>query len=318
VREVTPANQREGIAVRFCPTGGIPRLTVDMPIETLLETQNPDGGWPYTRGSSWTEPTVYAILALLAAGESAMAGRGIDWITSLRRSDGGWAPRTGVDESTWVTGLVALLPPERLGRAGYDGAIRWLLRTTGEESAFIYRLREFLLGNSQPPEQKFPGWPWVPGAAAWVGPTSVAILALRQAARRGASPGMEKRLEEGRGFLLAHMCKEGGWNHGSVRPLGYESNPYPETTGMALAALAGAPSPEVDRALGVARQFLAECRSADALNWLRLGLMAHGQLPAGYCAPAVPCRTIPETALDLLVARKDNPLLGAILQGARG
>ncbi len=289
-----------------------------MPIETLLERQNPDGGWPYTHGGSWTEPTVYAILALLAAGKSDAADRGMRWIVSARRPDGGWAPRGGVDQSTWVTGLVALLPPGRLGRPHYEEAVRWLLRISGEESAFTYRLREFLLGNAPPPEQKFPGWPWVPGAAAWVGPTSIAILALRQAARRGASPALEKRLESGRGFLLAHMCRDGGWNHGSVRPLGYESNPYPETTGMALTALAGTKSPEVDRALAVARQFLAECRSADALNWLRLGLMAHGQLPPDYCAPTVTYRTIPETALGLLVAQKDNPLLGAIPAGERG
>ncbi|HTX37775.1 MAG TPA: prenyltransferase/squalene oxidase repeat-containing protein [Bryobacteraceae bacterium] len=289
-----------------------------MPIENLLERQNPDGGWPYSHGGSWTEPTVYAILASLAAGERDAADRGMRWIVSARRPDGGWAPCGGVDQSTWVTGLVALLPPERLGRPYYEEAVRWLLRTTGEESAFSYRLREFLLGNSPPPEQKFPGWPWVPGAAAWVGPTSIAILALRQAARRGASPPLQKRLEAGRGFLLAHMCRDGGWNHGSVRPLGYESNPYPETTGMALAALAGTKSPEVDRALTVARQFLAECRSADALNWLRLGLMAHGQLPADYCAPTVTYRTTPETALGLLVAQKDNPLLGAIPAGERG
>ena len=75
------------------------------------------------------------------------------------------------------------------------------------------------------------------------------------------------------------MCRDGGWNHGSVRALGYESTPYPETTGMALAALRGVRSPEIEPALDVAERFLGECRSADALNWLRIGLMAHGQLP---------------------------------------
>ena len=41
-----------------------------MSIELLVSKQNRDGGWPYVRGTSWTEPTVYAILALLAAGET--------------------------------------------------------------------------------------------------------------------------------------------------------------------------------------------------------------------------------------------------------
>jgi hypothetical protein len=283
-----------------------------MPIETLIGRQNPDGGWPYIRGGSWTEPTVYAVLALLGAGERVAAGRGLGWIASSVRPDGGWAPRGSVDESTWVTGLVALLPPGRLGPGRYEGAIRWLVRTTGHESEFSYRLREFLRGESPSPEQKFSGWPWVPGAAAWVGPTSIAILALQQAAHHGESAALVERLDSGRQFLLSRTCQEGGWNHGAAQALGYAAHPYPETTGMALLALGGVKSAKVDRALTVALQFLAECRSADALNWLRLGLMAHGRMPPDYRPAAVAYRTTPEISLELLVeAGKGNPLLGA-------
>jgi hypothetical protein len=72
---------------------------------------------------------------------------------------------------------------------------------------------------------------------------------------------------------------------------------------MALAALRGIRSSETERALNVAARFLAECRSADALNWLRIGLLAHGRLPDGYCPPAqLACRTLPETSLDMLLA----------------
>jgi hypothetical protein len=72
---------------------------------------------------------------------------------------------------------------------------------------------------------------------------------------------------------------------------------------MALAALRNVVSPKVDRALPVAQRFLEECRSADALNWLSLGLSAHGRLPEGFC-PAAPVafRTLPEASLALLVA----------------
>jgi hypothetical protein len=278
-----------------------------MAIEILVSKQNPDGGWPYVRGASWTEPTVYSVLALLAAGETKPARRGLRWILATERPDGGWPPQAGVGQSSWVTALVALLPPERLGASVHARAIAWLLETTGKESTLAYRLREWLLGNPRPPEQEFPGWPWIPDTAAWVGPTSLAVLALDKEYRRNPLPAIGVRIESGRQFLLARMCHEGGWNHGSVRALGYESRPYPETTGMALAALRGVRSPETERALMVARRFLAECRSADALNWLRLGLLAHGQLPEGYCHPVrIEDRTLPDTSLGLLVAEAEK------------
>jgi hypothetical protein len=274
-----------------------------MSIASLIATQNPDGGWPYVRGGSWTEPTVYAVMALLDAGEMESARRGLGWLRSVQQSDGGFAPCRGIDQSAWVTSLVALLPEERLENGMHDRAIRWLLGTTGKETSAVYRLREWLLGNSIPAEQEFSGWPWVPDTAAWVTPTSLAILALEKENRRRPSSKARLRVEEGRHYLTSRMCQGGGWNHGSTRALGYESRPYPETTGMALAALRGCRAPQVQEAVGVARRFLAECRSADALNWLRLGLHAHGQMPAGFCPPAeVAYRTVPEKSVDVLVS----------------
>lgn len=273
----------------------------------LVSKQNRDGGWPYVRGASWTEPTVYAVLALLAAGETGPAGRGLRWILGSQRPDGGWPPQPGIGQSTWVTALVALLPSERLGAGVHARAIEWLLRTTGRESTLTYRLRQWLLGNPRSPEQEFAGWPWMPGTAAWVGPTSLAILALRKEAVRRASPVIRERIDSGQRFLLSRMCQEGGWNHGSARPLGYASRPYPETTGMALAALRGIRSPAMERALALARHFLIDCHSADALNWLRLGLLVHGQLPADYCSPRqISYHTLPETSLDLLVTEAEK------------
>jgi hypothetical protein len=274
-----------------------------MSIQLVVSKQNRDGGWPYVRGSSWTEPTVYAILALLASGELEPARRGLNWLRAAQLPDGGWPPKTGFDESTWVTALVALLPPGELGSAALARGIAWLLGTSGEESSKTYRARMWLLGIPQPPEQEFPGWPWIPGTAAWVGPTSLAILALEREMGRRPSAAIRERVDQGRRFLLGRMCRGGGWNHGSVRALGYDAAPYPETTGMALAALRGVRTGEMEQALTVAEGFLGECRSADALNWLRIGLMAHGRLPDAYCPQSqVSCRTLPETSLDMLVA----------------
>jgi len=280
----------------------VPVWLFGMSIELLLSKQNRDGGWPYFRGGSWTEPTVYAVLALLSTGHEGAARRGIDWLATLQRPDGGWPPQAGVEESSWVTSLVALLPPRRVGPAAHGRAIGWLAGVRGEESTLLYRAREWLLGNRRQPEEAFPGWPWVPGTAAWVAPTAFAILALEKECRRGRAPALQARIDAGRRFLLLHMCHEGGWNHGSVRALGYESRPYPETTGLALAALRGVRSPQVELALAAGRRFLSECRSADAFNWLRLGLIAHNALPPGdEPLSKIERRSVPEASLDLVV-----------------
>jgi len=276
-----------------------------MSLDRLAHYQNSDGGWPYRRGASWTEPTAYAVLALLAAGESEKSRRGIAWLLKMRRKDGGWPACAGVDESGWTTALVAMLPPDILGPDVHHDAIEWLLGETGEESSWVYRLRAYLSGSPPPPEQSAPGWPWVPGAAAWVGPTSLALLALnRQMTRSGApTPRIQKRLAEGRRFLLNRMCRSGGWNHGSVNALGYPADAYPETTGMALTALRGLRARQIEGSVGLAARFLAECRSADAFNWLRLGLAAHGALPVEYRPPEqIQFRTVPEIAIDMLIS----------------
>jgi len=274
-----------------------------MSIEFVAGRQNQDGGWPYVRGASWTEPTVYAVLALLAAGKGGAAARGIQWLRTNQRADGGWPPRPGIEESTWVTALVALAPRERLGAAAHAGAIAWLIGTEGRESTFLYSLRQWLMGNPQPAERQSPGWPWLPGTAAWVAPTSLAVLALLKEEGRKSSPDVRARIEAGRRFLIARACAEGGWNHGSTRDLGYDSGAYPETTGMALAALRGVRHAQVEKGLAVARGFMDRCRSADAQNWLTLGLQAHGETPAAPATQAA-FRTVPEAALSVLASAR--------------
>jgi hypothetical protein len=279
-----------------------------MSIQTLVNRQNRDGGWAYIRGASWTEPTVFAVLALLAAGETESMRRGLAWLRAQQLPDGGWPPQTGFDESTWVTALVALVPGEQLGAGTHGRAIEWVMKTCGEESTRTFRLRQWLLGNS-PPHPEPVAWPWVPGTAAWVGPTSIAIIALDKENLYRRSAAISRRIAEGRRFLVSRGCPDGGWNHGSVRVYGRDGLPYPETTGMALAALRGVKCPATAKGLDVARRFLDETRSADALNWLRLGLTAHGHLPVGYCLPAdVACRTLIETSLDMLLAHNGREL----------
>jgi squalene cyclase len=271
--------------------------------------QNGDGGWAYSRGCSWTEPTVFALLAQSAAAPDRESFRkAVGFLNSIARPDGGWSPQPGVEESTWVTALAVLLPEDAVTEQQRRKAIGWLKSRSGRESGWRYRLQQRLVGN----KDDFPeGWPWFPGAAAWVIPTSLGILAFEKTLRHDKSADLSDRIEAGRKFLLEHMCADGGWNHGSNRALGRDGDSYPETTGIALLALHGAvttqTAAQMERGKAMARKHLASCRTAEGIAWLRMGLAAHGENIATASDPV--CRTNMDEALMSLARARRNPLL---------
>lgn len=268
-------------------------------VETLRAAQNPDGGWGYRQGVSWTEPTVFALLALRQRRpDRKTMARGMAWLARCRRPEGGWAPHPSVRESTWVTApAVALLAGS--GEESVAGGVRWLLAQSGAESAWPYRLMRRLRGAPAPPGGGATGWSWFPGTAGWVAPTALTVLAL-EAAGRGV-PAAAERIAMGRRFLLARICPDGGWNYGPPRVLGYDAPSYPETTGLALLALHGETSPRIARALAKAERDLERPLSAQAFAWLTLALAAHGR-KAPACPPPAPHNLLDAALLALAAA----------------
>ncbi len=271
-------------------------------------TQNRDGGWAYNKGCSWTEPTVFVLLAQSVTQVDGPAfSAGLNFLYSTQRGDGGWSPQPGVAESTWVTALPALLPEAAIGADRLRQALEWMEGQTGRESTWSYRLKQMMSGNNQ---QEPAGWAWFPGAAAWVIPTSVGIMAFERALRRGENRGLRGRVNSGYEYLAAHVCADGGWNHGSSHALGRDGDSYPETTGIALAALRHAPDRQlIGRAKAAAHRHLATCRTAEGIAWLRMGLAAHGDIvPPPF---ALTPRTTLDRALTALagVPADRNPLL---------
>jgi hypothetical protein len=267
----------------------------------IQNQQNRDGGWPYQAGAaSWTEPTCYALLALAASGQaqSDAARSGSQWLARHQREDGGLAPCESVAESTWLTALTLLLPQEIPGGVDRARAAKWVLAQTGRESGWAYSLRMLLLGVRSETSLSFDGWPWYPGAAAWTTPTALSVLALQKLNRQDRSSDLSNRISQGRSFLLARRCSDGGWNHGSTKSLGYDSDSYPETTGVGLLALHGLDGPEIARAITRAEEHLAACKSHQAASWLRLGLLAHGREPKA--PPLVQREQTSEIALAIL------------------
>ncbi len=276
-----------------------------MPAEELIDTlrgaQNRDGGWGYHGGASWAEPTAWALLALVSAGHAeAGVERGAAWLWACRRQDGGWSPHPSVRDVTWITALALLFLAGRARPADLRPTVQWVLAQSGRESGLLTRIRGRLLGSKSEYKESFAGWPWFPGTAAWVAPTAVTILALEKWQRSESSPEVDRRIQEGRGFLLSRMCRDGGWNHGASRALGYDSDSYAETTGLALLALRGLRSGELERAVDRAEQHLRQCRSAQAWGWLQLGLLARGRAVSQIPAPPAPCRGVLDTAVCLL------------------
>lgn len=272
-------------------------------VTALLAAQNQDGGWAYRRGTSWTEPTVYALLALSTAPSDTgtVLKRGFEWLEKTRCPDGAWAPQPQVGQSSWVTALVVLLLARAKLLRRDDPAIDWLVRQSGKETSFLVRLRQALLGVRADYDTDYSGWPWFPGTSSWVPPTCLTILALRQVQALFPSPEIQERLETGTKFVLSRMCRDGGWNQGSARALGYEDGSYPETTGLALLALHGHQFPRRQEAIGRALDHLRHCRSVQGRSWLKLGLLAHGvPLPEELENPDLPCWDTVETALSVI------------------
>jgi squalene cyclase len=281
-------------------------------ISELAAAQNPDGGWGYRGGPSWTEPTAYAILATAGQPDGdAPVRRARSWILRNHRPDGGFAPRPSVQESTWVTALALLSGAVR--DSGEPGAVDWLLGQSGRESGFVFRLRQWMLGNQKLSASDASGWSWYPGTAAWVVPTSLTMLALGKVERRYPGKRIRERIDQGRQYLLSHMCEDGGWNHGSSRALGFQSTSYPETTGIALLALRGVGSARLEKSIARAEEHFRGCRSVEGLSWLVLGLLAQGRR-APEIPPDIPSRTVMDCAIGALAGQarqRQDPFLKA-------
>jgi hypothetical protein len=273
-------------------------------IDSLRFLQNSDGGWPYRPGgSSWTEPTILALLAGYATGDDFGRSRGLDWVRKLQRPDGGWTPKPGVEQSTWVTALAALLPPADLGEDAHQRAIRWLVGITPANATFYARIQAWLNGNQTAEANS--GWPWLPGTAAWATPTAVATLALARHDRRYPDPVVKNRIQSARSFLLAHRCADGGWNHGATNALGVDAPSYPETTGTALLAVAGMPASTIAPSIRRAEAWWNDCPSSEAASWLMLGLRATGRAKTELPRAFQP-RTIQDAALRVIAAAGDR------------
>jgi hypothetical protein len=265
----------------------------------LVTARNPDGGWPFRKGLSWTEPSALALLALNSRNAPGEAhDQAVHWLVSRQNSDGGWPPNKAVPQSTWVTSVAALALATDSGHvARCSAAAEWLAHQVYPEPTMLDQFLHRAIGMDQ--SRASGSSPWFPGNAGWVIPTSMSIIALSKAAKLTKNPQFQRQAGRAKDYLLSRRCADGGWNHGGSKFRSENAASYPETTGIALLALTGVSPTELAPALRLADLFLQHADSLEGVCWLQMALQAHNK-PRQNSTYDLPARTLRDISLHLL------------------
>lgn len=253
-------------------------------ISHLITLQSDDGGFgAYPGGESRTEATALAALALVRSDEPealAPAAEALRWIESTQMTSGAWPLVPTLEEPHWSTSLAILALSSREESDAIEDGAGWLLDEEGEGNAWWVNLlfRLFPERKTVDLDGSLIGWPWASGTFSWVEPTSYAMMALKRLRGVVVDGRLERRLQEGDLLLVDRACVGGGWNYGNTRVFEEDLWPYPDTTAVALLALADRSDlPEVGEALDALPRMMAENESILSLGLGSLALAVHGR-----------------------------------------
>lgn len=279
-------------------------------VSRLAQNQRGDGGFSYSpTGASAAEPTALAALALSSQAETERpcARRAADWLRAAQRPDGCVPVSAALSSPAWTTSLALLAwhssaPPENY-RDTTNRATEWLLKNQGLTSTVRI--------NEAQHDATIVGWSWVEGTHSWVEPTAYAVLALRSFGQAE-----HLRTRDGVRLLRDRALPEGGWNYGNSTVLANTLRPFPETTGVALAALATLEKNEtIEKSLTFLETELPRIRSPLALGWGLIGLTMWNRRPAAaaqWLNEAIAANDVrpPNAQHDalLLLASSDKPV----------
>ena len=243
------------------------------PIDYLMQSQNPDGGWGYRRQAmSYVEPTAAVLLSLP---DSSARTRGRDFLLSLQHGDGGWGIAAMDADSGWMTSWAVralaelAADPSTLLRSAQDGnaitrGVNWLL---AEESLKVTDPNDLrIIEELHHINGALVGWSWQPGDASWVHPTALGILALVAANRTD-----EPRVREAVQYLYDRAVPSGGWNIGNPEMISALIPATIQDTAVALLAFAAMKisqdDPYVARSLAFLRDAVARAKTSAELVW---------------------------------------------------
>lgn len=237
----------------------------------LLRRALPGGGFSGRPGGRFqTDSTAWGILSLRACGASEdLLELSRRLLIREQRQDGRLCVNDTHPASYWPTSLAILAWQDSLPcREAQQRAVHFLLDMTG---------LHFPRKSDAPwaHDTLLRGWPWIDETHSWVEPTAMSMMALR-----ATGYGRHDRSKEAVHMLLDRQLPHGGWNYGNTLIFGKELHPMPESTGAALAGLAGM----VDRntvlpSLRYLQREVIRLQTPISLGWSLLGLAAWNLSP---------------------------------------
>jgi hypothetical protein len=239
-------------------------------VESLHSRALPDGGFADRRDGGYrTDATAWAAVVLDTLGPRPLYHQTAQRLAKDQLPDGRVPISSNHPDVWWPTAVAAVawsgIDQYRIYK---DRAVQLLLLASG--TAPVKQA-----GDPVGHDSSLRGWSWVEGTHSWVEPTGLSLLALA-----AAGVAEHPRSKEAIRLLLNRQLPQGGWNYGNTTIFGRELHPMPESTGVALAAMAGlVPHQEVARSLDYLAGEIDRLRTPLSLGWSLIGLAAWDRWP---------------------------------------
>lgn len=245
--------------------------TVSGLLDRILIRSLPEGGFAdRPNGVYRTDATAWAAVVLDVLGPRDLYEKTARRLADDQLPDGRVPIASGHPAVWWPTSLAAIAwAGVDAYRGQKDRALHFTLRVSGTTP-------EKVAGDPVGHDTALRGWSWVEGTHSWIEPTALGLLAIAAAGITDHS-----RSREAVRLLLNRQLPHGGWNYGNTTIFGRELHPMPESTGAALAGLAGRVSQaEVERSLSYLAGEVPRLRTPLSLGWGLLGLAVWGRWPS--------------------------------------
>jgi hypothetical protein len=250
----------------------MPTLAVDILIEKIKKRRLDAGGFPEIEfGPYRPDATAWAVLALQAVGvEPGIVETSRARLARSQLQDGRILVSPSHPDAHWPTPLAVL---------AWRGSIPYLKNTSLAVRFLLENKGVHWKKRGDEPSRhdtSLQGWPWIAGTHSWIEPTGLVVIALKKTGYLD-----NPRVKEAVSMILDRQLPKGGWNYGNTVVFESELMPMPDSTGLALNALAGLTAyPSVAKSLVYLKQRVSVIRSPFSLGWSILGLSAWGARPA--------------------------------------